>query len=41
VPGAAGRSHVTLRHGGHFLQEDCGDQLAAVVADFVEATPPT
>ena len=41
VPGAAGRSHVTLRHGGHFLQEDCGDQLAAVVADFVEAPPPT
>jgi haloalkane dehalogenase len=40
VPGAAGRAHVTLEHGGHFLQEDCGPPLADVVADFVEATPP-
>jgi haloalkane dehalogenase len=40
VPGAAGRGHVTLEHAGHFLQEDCGPQLADVVADFVGGTPP-
>jgi len=40
VTGAAGRSHITIAHAGHFLQEDCGPRLADVVADFVEATPP-
>jgi hypothetical protein len=25
--------------GGHFLQEDCGEDLANVVADFVAANP--
>jgi haloalkane dehalogenase len=40
VPGAAGRAHVTIADGGHFLQEDCGPQLADVVADLVEGTPP-
>lgn len=39
VPGAAGREHVTLTGGGHFLQEDVGPQLAQVVIDFVAATP--
>jgi haloalkane dehalogenase len=28
VPGAAGRDHVTLHGGGHFLQEEVGRQLA-------------
>ena len=35
VPGAAGRKHVTIRGAGHFLQEDAGPDLGAVVADFV------
>ena len=39
VPGAAGREHVTLPGGGHFLQEDIGPDFARVVADFVRATP--
>lgn len=39
VPGAKGQPHVTL-HGGHFLQEDCGEALAHTVVDFVRATPP-
>jgi haloalkane dehalogenase len=34
VPGARGEAHVTLA-GGHFLQEDAGAELAAVVADAV------
>ena len=39
VPGAAGRQHVTLAGGGHFLQEDLGPQLAQVIADFILTTP--
>ena len=38
VPGARDRSHVTIEGGGHFLQEDKGPELAAVVAEFVAAT---
>jgi haloalkane dehalogenase len=38
VPGAAGREHPTIRGAGHFLQEDRGPELAAVVADFVTET---
>jgi haloalkane dehalogenase len=38
VPGAKGRSHMTIEGGGHFLQEDKGPELARVVADFVAAT---
>ena len=41
VPGAAGRDHPTITGGGHFLQEDQGPALAAVVAGFVGATPAT
>jgi haloalkane dehalogenase len=39
VPGARDRPHTTIEGGGHFLQEDRGPQLAAVVRDFVSATP--
>jgi haloalkane dehalogenase len=39
VPGAAGRAHVTIANGGHFLQEDCGPELAEAVASFVGRTP--
>lgn len=35
VPGAKGQSHATLKGGGHFLQEDCGEELARVVVDFI------
>jgi haloalkane dehalogenase len=38
IPGAAGQAHTTLTGGGHFLQEDCGEALAKVVADFIAAT---
>jgi haloalkane dehalogenase len=34
VPGAAGRAHPTIAGGGHFLQEDRGEELARVVIDF-------
>jgi haloalkane dehalogenase len=38
VPGAAGREHLTLEGGGHFLQEDVGPRFAAVIAEFIAAT---
>jgi haloalkane dehalogenase len=41
VPGAAGQTHTTVTGGGHFLQEDKGEDLAAAVIDFVGGnTPP-
>jgi haloalkane dehalogenase len=36
IPGAAGQPHITIQGGGHFLQEDRGLELAAVVARFAE-----
>jgi haloalkane dehalogenase len=38
IPGAEGRPHTTLAGGGHFLQEDVGEELARVLIDFVGAT---
>ncbi len=38
VPGAAGQPHTTITGGGHFLQEDEGEQLAGVVVDFISST---
>jgi haloalkane dehalogenase len=35
LPGAAGRQHPTITGAGHFLQEDAGEELGAVVAAFV------
>ena len=35
VPGAKGQPHTTIRGGGHFLQEDCGEALAEVVVNFM------
>lgn len=35
IPGAAGQPHTTIIGGGHFLQEDRGEELGAVVVDFV------
>jgi haloalkane dehalogenase len=38
VPGAQGQPHVTIKGAGHFLQEDKGEELAKVVADFIDST---
>jgi haloalkane dehalogenase len=38
IPGAAGQPHTTIEGGGHFLQEDKGEELARVVVDFMAAT---
>jgi haloalkane dehalogenase len=37
IAGAKGQPHTTIVGGGHFLQEDCGEDLARVVAAFVAA----
>ncbi len=37
VPGARGQSHTTIAGGGHFVQEDRGTELAAVVDAFVRS----
>ena len=38
IAGAQGQPHTTIVGGGHFLQEDRGEELARVVVDFVAAT---
>jgi haloalkane dehalogenase len=38
VPGAAGRHHPVLEGAGHFLQEDAGEELGAMIAAFIRAT---
>jgi haloalkane dehalogenase len=35
IPGATGQPHTTIVGGGHFLQEDKGEDLAKVVVDFI------
>ena len=35
VPGTQGQPHTTIEGGGHFLQEDKGEELGRVIADFI------
>jgi haloalkane dehalogenase len=35
IPGTRGQPHTTIVGGGHFLQEDKGEDLARVVVDFM------
>jgi haloalkane dehalogenase len=39
VPGAKGQKHTILPGGGHFLQDDVGEQLAAVIVEFMRDNP--
>jgi len=38
VPGTKGQPHTTIEGAGHFLQEDKGEELAAVVVGFIAST---
>ena len=38
IPGARGQPHTTIVGGGHFLQEDRGEELAGVTVDFIART---
>ncbi|MGK0375271.1 MAG: haloalkane dehalogenase [Arenicella sp.] len=35
IPGTKGQKHVTIKDGGHFLQEDKGQELAEVIIGFI------
>jgi len=39
IPGTVGQPHTTVEGAGHFLQEDRGPELAALVLEFVTTTP--
>jgi len=39
VRGAKGQPHTVIEGGGHFLQEDRGEEFARVVIDFMIRTP--
>jgi haloalkane dehalogenase len=38
IPGTKGQPHRAIEGGGHFLQEDRGEELAAVVVGFMRTT---
>jgi haloalkane dehalogenase len=38
IPGTNGQPHVMIEGGGHFLQEDKGAELGALVVDFIART---
>ena len=37
VPGTKGQPHTTIEGGGHFIQEDRGEELAKVIVDWLKA----
>lgn len=39
IPGARGQEHTTIVNAGHFLQEEKGEELAAVVNKFIADNP--
>jgi haloalkane dehalogenase len=39
VPGARGQKHRILKGGGHFLQDDVGEELARVIIEFMRDNP--
>jgi haloalkane dehalogenase len=40
VPGTKGQPHTTIVGGGHFLQEDKGEELAQVIVAWLKKTNP-
>jgi haloalkane dehalogenase len=39
IPGCKGQAHTTIKQGGHFLQEDQGEELAEVLLTFMNDNP--
>lgn len=39
IPGARGQAHTTVENAAHFLQEDQGEKLAALMLEFIRANP--
>lgn len=38
VPGAKGQPHRTLERAGHFWQEDCGEEAATILVEWIRST---
>ncbi|WP_431189729.1 hypothetical protein [Alteromonas gracilis] len=38
IPGCQGIEHVTIKGGGHFIQEDKGEELAELLKQFIRDT---
>lgn len=38
IPGCKGQPHTIIKGGGHFLQEDKGEEIAGLVVKFMETT---
>ena len=39
IPGCSGQVHTVIKDGGHFVQEDKGEELADIIIQFVKANP--
>lgn len=39
IPGTHGQPHVTLTDGGHFVQEDKGEEWARLMVTFIQENP--
>lgn len=39
IPGAQAQPEITIQGGGHFLQEDKGEEIAQRIVEFMERTP--
>lgn len=40
IPGAAGQPHQSLQPGGHFIQDDRGEDVAAALVDWLHGVSP-
>jgi haloalkane dehalogenase len=40
VRGTDGQPHTVVAGGGHFIQEDCGPELARIIVDLIASTSP-
>lgn len=38
IPGAKGRNHTIIEGGGHFVQDDKGEELAKLMVEFMKTT---
>ena len=38
IPGAKDQPHITVKGGGHFLQEDCGAEFSTMIVNFISRT---
>jgi haloalkane dehalogenase len=38
IPGAKGQPHTIIKDGGHFLQEDCPEEFAKMINNFISNT---